>query len=237
MGSSRLPGKTLKMIAGKPALDLLLERLSRAREVQDIVVATTEDPEDTPIEVLCQRLGYKCFRGSTEDVLSRVVRAARQTNCELIAQITGDCIVTCPEVVDLAIQTFRTTGCDYLSNLMVQTYPQAVDARVFRVDDLENIDQNLAGEDTALREHPYLYFEEHGDQYKLVNLYAPAKHHRPRWRLDLDYPEDLELLRILFEDLYTENPKFNLDDLVGYLDSHQYLMTLNQDMGRKPLRP
>jgi spore coat polysaccharide biosynthesis protein SpsF len=145
--------------------------------------------------------------------------------------------VTCAEVVDLAVQTFRATGCDYLSNLMVQTYPQAVDARVFRADDLEEIDRELAGQDTALREHPYLYFEEHGERYRLVNLYASAQHRRPQWRLDLDYAEDLELLRVLFGDLYPQNPQFSLDDLVAYLDSHQELMSINQNMERKPLRP
>ena len=237
MGSSRLPGKTLEEIAGKPALELLLERLAQAGEVHDIVVATTKEAEDDPIEALCQSLGYKCFRGSTEDVLGRLARAARWAGADLIAQITGDCVVTCPEVVDLAVQTFRATECDYLSNLMVQTYPQAVDARVFRADDLEEIDRELAGQDAALREHPYLYFEEHGERYRLVNLYAPAQHRRPQWRLDLDYAEDLELLRILFGDMYPQNPQFSLDDLVAYLDGHQELMSINQTKERKPLRP
>lgn len=236
MRSSRLPGKAMKEIAGKPALELLLERLSRSREINDIVVATTSSDEDNVIQDLCQRLGYKCFRGPSEDVLHRVAAAAEWAGADLIAQITGDCVVTCPEITDLAIRTFRSTGCDYLSNLMVQTYPQAVDARVFRASDLQEIDSHLAGDDSPDREHPYLYFEEHGERYKLVNLYAPARHRRPEWRLDLDYQEDLELLRIIFGDLYPSNPEFGLEDLIAYLDDHQDLREINQEMPRKPLR-
>ena len=113
---------------------------SRSREDDPTGEAT--NPSRLAIEDLCQRLGYKCFRGPSEDVLHRVAAAAEWAGADLITQITGDCVVTCPEVTDLAVQTFRSTGCDYLSNLMVQTYPQAVDARVFRASDLQEMDNH-----------------------------------------------------------------------------------------------
>ena len=185
MGSSRLPGKTLKDVAGKPSLQHLLERLSGSLEVDEAVVATSDLAEDDAIEALSLSLGYRCYRGPAEDVLSRVAGASAWARADLIAYITGDCLVTSPEVVDLAVRTFRSVGCDYLSNLMVQTYPQAVDARVFRAVDIQLIDRDLAGDDPSCREHAYLYFEEHPERFKIFNMEAPPHHRRPEWRLDL----------------------------------------------------
>jgi len=237
MGSTRLPGKTLKTILGKPTLELLLERLARAETVHEIIVATTTDSEDDAIEALCSRLGFGCFRGSSDDVLDRVVKAAASANADIIAEITGDCVLTCPEVVDDAVRLFSDSDYDFVSNLMVQTYPQGVDTRVFNYRDLAEINDHLAGSDPDTREHVPLHMEEHPERYKQHNMVAPPHYYRPEWRLDLDYPEDLELLTIIFGDLYPKNPEFDLSDLVEYLDANQHLRPINQDMYRKPVRP
>lgn len=236
MGSTRLPGKTLLPILGKPTLEILLERLRRARSIDEIVVATTVLPEDRAIEDLCRNLGVTCFRGSPEDVLKRVSQAAEKARADIVVEITGDCPLTCPEVVDEAVELFLEGGMDYLSNLKEQTYPQAVDVRVFRAMDLKEVDERLAGTDRDVREHVYLYFEEHPERYRIHVMKAPPEYHRPQWRLDLDYPEDLRLLTKIFGDLYPRNPGFTLKDLVSYLDSHPELRTINADMLRKPLR-
>lgn len=237
MGSTRLPGKSLMKIVGKPALELLLERLLRAKSVHAVVMATTDRPEDDAIEALCSRLGVSCFRGSSEDVLDRVAKAAESAKADLVVEITGDCPLTCPEVVDAAVERFLRGDIDYLSNLKEQTYPQAVDVRVFRAKDLKEINEKLAGDDQPVREHVYLYFEEHPERYRIHVMKAPPEHHRPDWRLDLDYKEDLVLLRRIYEALYPKNPEFTLEDLIAFLDAHPELKSINQEMLRKPLRP
>lgn len=236
MGSSRLPGKTMMKILGKPTLELLVERLRRAEMVDEIVVATTVNSEDDMIEALCRHLGIRCYRGSADDVLGRVVNAAHSAGADVIVEITGDCIITCPEVVDDAVRTFLESDYDYLSNLIEQTYPQAVDVRVFRIRDLNEIHEQLAGDDTAAREHVSLYFEEHPERYRIHVMKAPPEYHRPEWRLDLDYAEDFRLLTILFEALYPKNPQFTLSDLIAYLDAHPELQSVNRGMLRKSLR-
>ena len=91
MTSSRLPGKVLKPILGRPVLELLIERLRRARSLNDIAVATTTNPADDAIEALARRLGVGCYRGSEDDVLDRVLKAAKSANADVIVEITGDC--------------------------------------------------------------------------------------------------------------------------------------------------
>lgn len=238
MGSSRLPGKPLKMILGKPALELLLERLSLAKNINQIVVATSKNSEDDAIEDLCGKLGYICFRGSSDNVLKRTSQASDSVDAEIIANITGDCILTCSEVVDEAVEYFLKHDIDYLSNLMKQTYPQGVDIRVFRAKDLREICNIVAKQnDVSCQEHVYLYFEENPQDFRIHIMKAPHEFFRPEWRLDLDYEEDLKLLNIIFEDLYTRNPFFGLKELVNWLDTHPQYRSINQNMFRKPVRP
>src|SRR5579859_1898597 len=99
MRSTRLPGKVLRPAAGKPLLELLIERLRRVSRIDQIVVATTDNPADDMIARLAQRLGVGCFRGSEEDVLDRVLRAAQSVAADLIVEITADCPLIDPEVV------------------------------------------------------------------------------------------------------------------------------------------
>ncbi len=238
MGSSRLPGKSLKMILGKPTLELLLERLSLANNINQIVVATSKNSEDDAIENLCSKLGYVCYRGSSNNVLLRISRAADSVDAEIIAYITGDCILTCSEVVDEAVAYFLKHDIDYLSNLMKQTYPQGVDIRVFRTKDLREICKIVNKKnDVSCQEHVYLYFEENPQDFRIHIMEAPSEFFRPEWRLDMDYEEDLKLLNVIFEDLYIRNTCFGLKELVNWLDTHLQHRNINQNMLRKPVRP
>src|SRR6266511_3391616 len=131
MGSRRLPGKTLAPIMGRPTLELLVERLRRAKQVDEVVVATTTEPEDDSIEELCRQLQVGCFRGSSEDVLDRVLRAAQEFRASLIVEMTGDCPLLDPAVVDDVISLYLSAKYDYVSNIVERTYPRGLDTQVF----------------------------------------------------------------------------------------------------------
>lgn len=104
MGSSRLPGKTMKKILGKHMLELLIERLKRSKYINDIIVATSVAPMDSIIAELSEKIGVHCFRGSEKDVLGRVLNAAKSVNADIIVEITGDCPLIDPVVVDKVIE-------------------------------------------------------------------------------------------------------------------------------------
>src|SRR3954454_8823993 len=123
MTSSRLPGKVLLPAVGKPLLELMVERLQRSRHLDAIVIATTEDASSDPLEELAERLGIGCFRGSEDDVLARVLGAARAYDADLIVELTGDCPLIDPALVDLHVERFNEGGSDYTANVLEKTYP------------------------------------------------------------------------------------------------------------------
>lgn len=131
MGSTRLPNKVMKTIAGVPMIELLLARLARASEVDEIVVATSEDARNQPLADHVGSLGYRCCRGSEDDVLARFVAAAQAAAADVVVRITGDCPLVDPALVDMAIRGFREAGVDYFSNVAPPSYPDGLDIEVF----------------------------------------------------------------------------------------------------------
>jgi glutamate-1-semialdehyde 2,1-aminomutase len=137
MGSTRLPNKVMKRVGGTPMIELLLRRLTRSTEIDEIVVATTENDRDLPLVDFVRTLGFRCIQGSESDVLDRYYQAAVQAEAEVVVRITGDCPLIDPALVDRAIQTFRLDGVDYLSNTSPPSYPDGLDTEVFTMSALE----------------------------------------------------------------------------------------------------
>lgn len=137
MGSTRLPNKVMKPIRGTPMIELLLARLAKAQNVDQIVLATSTDVRNTPLVEHVEQLGYTCVRGSEIDVLDRYLLAARQTQADIVVRITGDCPLIDPELIDQAIEKFKSSGVDYLSNTSPATYPDGLDTEVFSLQALE----------------------------------------------------------------------------------------------------
>ena len=137
MGSTRLPNKVMRTIGGVPMIALLLARLSKAKRIDQIVLATSLDERNTPLVEHVQKLGYTCVRGSESDVLERYLTAARQVHADVIVRITGDCPLIDPQLVDEVIHKFQTTAVDYLSNTSPASFPDGLDTEVFTMAALE----------------------------------------------------------------------------------------------------
>jgi spore coat polysaccharide biosynthesis protein SpsF len=233
MTSTRLPGKVLMPVLGKPLLELMIERLRRARHVDEIVVATTEDASSDPIEELAERLGVGCFRGSEDDVLARVLGAAHAFGADLIVETTGDCPLIDPAVVDRVIEGFREGGVDYCSNILKRTYPRGLDVQVFPTRVLEEVDRRT--DDPSDREHVSLYIYEKPGRFRLRNVES-AHPDSAELRLTVDAPEDYELIRAVFEALYESDPAFGLEEMLALFEARPELPELNRDIEQKPAR-
>ncbi|MCA9802625.1 MAG: glycosyltransferase family protein [Cyanobacteria bacterium HKST-UBA02] len=226
MGSGRFPGKVLGDVAGKPALTRLLDRLRLCRELDDIVLATTTSEADDALQAWAEAEGVKFYRGSEDDVLGRVIEAHRATETDIIVELTGDCILTDPEIVDLGVTTFKAHQVDYVSNVVIPGFPVGVYVQVFRAMDLESIGRRV--EDPEVREHVSLYFYEHPEEYRLIHILPPARWQHPEYRLCLDYPEDLILIDSIYRLLEPKfGDSFGIEEMIDCLKSNPELAKIN----------
>jgi spore coat polysaccharide biosynthesis protein SpsF len=190
MGSSRLPGKVLMELGGHPALGLLLDRLTRSGAAR-VVVATSIEAGDDPIEGFCEDRGVQVVRGSESDVLGRFIDALDQFPASHVVRITGDCPLVDPAVVDEVIGLHLRSAADYSTNVLPRTFPKGLDAEVVRADALRVADAEA--EDPLEREHvtPFLY--RRPERFRLANLRSGEDLGDERWTLDT--AEDLDTLR------------------------------------------
>jgi spore coat polysaccharide biosynthesis protein SpsF len=235
MGSSRLPGKVLADVCGKPALMRLIDRLKHTATLDGIVVATTQQPEDDPVKHLAHEAGVACFRGSEDDVLNRVVGAHRMMQSEIVVEVTGDCILIDPEVIDLGVNTFLANDIDVVANVAQLSFPMGVDVQVFRFSILADVEASI--KDPAVREHVSLYFYEHPDRYRIFHLLAPKRYHAPEQRLMLDYPEDLDLIRQIYRRLEPRyGEAFGTPEILELLGAEPALVKINRHCQNRPIR-
>ncbi|WP_303673658.1 glycosyltransferase family protein [Vampirovibrio chlorellavorus] len=229
MTSTRLPGKVLMPVLGKPLLAYELERLQRCQQADALMVATTINASDDPVVALCQELNVPVFRGSEQDVLSRYHGAAQQIKAETVVRVTADCPLIDPAVVDAVIAHFKAAQkgtqsvLDYASNTLVRSYPRGLDVEVFSRSALEIAHQEAM--EPAHREHVTPFFYQNPQRFRLASLEAPKNWGHHRWTVDT--PEDFELARRILEALYPIKPNFACRDVLALLEQHPEWVALN----------
>ncbi|MBN3039638.1 MAG: glycosyltransferase family protein [Candidatus Omnitrophica bacterium] len=232
--STRLPGKTLLKIMGKPTLELIIERLKQSRYIDQIVVATTINPDCDGIEYLTKRLGVGCFRGSEEDVLDRVLKAAKAYKTDIIVEMTGDETLIDPKIVDETIQYYLNNDFDYVSNILDRRYPRGLDTQVFSRSVLEEVSRLT--DDPADRENVSLYIYEHPKKYSLGSVKAPDDLNHPDWRWTLDTKEDFEFIKTVYEALYPLKKYFDAYDILDFLNKNPQVLEINRKIVQKAVR-
>lgn len=234
MRSSRLPGKVLKPILGQPVLALMIERLQKSNRLDAIFIATTADESCDVIETLANKLHVGCYRGSEDDVLDRVLQTAKHAKADLIVELTGDCPLLDPTIVDCVIDAFLANKVDYCSNGLIETYPRGMDVQVFPVSVLEK----AAGltDQPEDREHVSLYIYEHPDMFRLLNIESKIPDGLGDVRLTVDTKEDFELVRHIYEELYPVKPAFGLEDILHLLSQRPDLRAINRHVRQKAVR-
>lgn len=224
MGSSRLPGKVLREVMGRPLLHYHMERLQRADSIDELVVATSTDPGDDAIESFCAAAGVACFRGSEQDVLDRFYQCARDIDANIILRVTSDCPLIDPAIIDLAVAAFRAAGdTDYLRTDPA-AYPRGLDAEVFSHVALETA--WAEAKDPEEREHVTPFFYRNPDRFSL-GVFAEEDAHGVEYRLCVDEEDDFRLVSAVLEGLYPDNPDFGWRELVAFLRARPELVAIN----------
>ncbi len=230
MGSTRLPGKVLMPIAGKPTLQRLIERLRRSAYVDEVVVATTNNASDDGIVKLCESIGCKYWRGSEEDVLLRVLEAAQEYKADIIVETCGDSPCIDPVQVDALLEMYAEGGFDYVSNNLEPTVPIGFDIKIFSTEALAHVEK--ISNDPYVRDNVSPYFYQHPELYKLGQLPVEDAMRRRDIRLTLDYQEDYELLQKVFEKLLPVREDFSAEDVVELFTREPELLEINRQHTR-----
>lgn len=226
MTSSRLPGKVLMPAGGKPLLQILLERLRRARGIDQIVVATTTNATDDPIVELAARMNVGIFRGSEEDVLDRVCGALRAFDAAICVEITADCPLVDPSIVEEALTEYLRTRDQhpYVSNSDPhRAVPAGLDVQVFSAASLHRLNSETTDPDD--REHVSygFYRPESGIRWNPRFITHPSCRGAEDLWVTLDYTEDYELMKQLHEQVSARDPWYSAAEIIAWLRGHPEL--------------
>lgn len=216
--STRLPGKVLKTILGKPMILHQMERISHCQRIDTLVLVTSTDPSDDLLATTVREAGFEVFRGSLDDVLERFVMATKQYGGDVVVRLTGDCPLHDPGVIDTVVGATLETPADYVSNTLHYTWPDGLDVEVVRAEAL--FTAHAQTDSYYDREHVTPFIRKHlgstdGVTFSGYNVTGPADFSGLRWTVD--YPEDFVFASWVYETLSPENPHFTWLDIISLL--------------------
>jgi spore coat polysaccharide biosynthesis protein SpsF len=231
MASHRYPGKALVPLAGRPLLDVLLERMRAARGVDGLVLATSVNAENDPLAECADRLGVPVFRGDEDDVLRRHLDCARQVGAAHVVRVTGDNPLTDLETLERLVARHRAEGADYtyvpgdalLMGILPEVIATAALARAWE-----------RGEPRHRSELVTLYLKEHPDEFRIVTESLPEGLYRPELRLTVDEAEDVALMQAIFDRLAAPGTIVSTRQALGLLEREPELARINAHLRHKP---
>jgi spore coat polysaccharide biosynthesis protein SpsF len=235
MTSTRLPGKVILPVLGRPLLDHLFRRLERVPSLDAVVLATTTNASDDVLEELARSHRIACFRGSEDDVTGRVIGAADSVGADVVAAITADCPIIDHNLVEQIIRTFVHNKADYASSCLPDLgYPDGMDTYVFA---LSTLKRSYAMTSEPLdREHVTRYFQLHPEVFTSIGVAAPPDMYWPGLGLTLDEPKDYTLITSIIEHFGDAKPDFSCREIIAVLKhDHPEWLELNKDVKRKGL--
>ncbi len=235
MMSTRLPGKVLMSLGGKPMLLFQLDRLNQCQLVDEVMVATSTNPADDDIAELCDAHQVRCFRGAENDVLGRVNGAVASAGADIHVECFGDSPFVDPDLIDqmITIMTSAVSPVDIVTNCHRSTFPAGMEAYIYRAACLRQINEAVSSDD-PLREHCGFNLLRHRDQFSIVEVEAPQHQHFPELCLEVDEPSDLETLQGIDAHFTTTGmPNYRLDDLIALAKQAPELFAGNQHVHRR----
>jgi spore coat polysaccharide biosynthesis protein SpsF (cytidylyltransferase family) len=228
VSSTRLPGKVLKSILGKPMIVRQIERETLVASIDKLVVATSTDPSDDILVKVLEQHNISVFRGSLDNVLDRCYKVASLYKPDHIVRITGDCPLADSDVVDRVILEHIEYDADYTTNCLPPSWPDGLDVEVMKMNTLKTIweESELPSE----LEHVTPFIRKHPDRFKIHNVESDIDLSRLRWTVDEE--EDFEYVTNIYENLYPMNKNFKIKDILGYLKNNPENDSINLKYSR-----
>jgi spore coat polysaccharide biosynthesis protein SpsF len=231
VGSSRLPAKVMLDLGGQTALERCLRRAVRIPKVDDVLVATTDRPEDELVVALCRRLGFSTFRGSAHDVLSRYLGAATASNAEVVVRLTSDCPLLDPTISGLVVAKLLSNPLDYVSNTLSRSLPRGLDTEVVTRDALERA--SAATNDMSEREHVTMHVYRNRDRFRCGEALPALSEALGRHRWTLDTLDDYRFLYEVFDRLGPRAADAAMQDVIELLRENPDVAAINAHVEQK----
>ena len=222
MSSSRFPGKALEPIACQPGIVYMARRVQRAQRLDAVVVVTSTDASDDPLDNVVRQAGLACYRGDLDDVLRRFAEAAQAHAADVVVRLTGDCPLIDPVVIDAVVEARQRESADYASNVEPPTYPDGLDTECFTAAALRLA--NASATAPAEREHVTLWMRSAAAGLRRVNQRAIADF--SNLRLTVDYADDLQAMRQIVS-LLPADGVFDLFDILRVLSANAGIAAIN----------
>ena len=226
MGSTRLPNKVMKEINGKPMIELLLQRLSKAKRVDEIIVATSTNENNIPLIEFVSGLGFRVVAGSENDVLRRYIQVLDESAADVAVRITGDCPLTDPSLVDEVIDEFMASGRDYCSNIDPASYPDGLDIEVLYASALRKVHSTT--NDQFDREHVTPFLRNSG-LFTKSNITNAHDYSSLRWTVD--EPADFRVIADVFNH-FSPNIHFTWKEVLALYDEKPEIFLANSEISR-----
>ena len=229
MSSTRLPNKIMMPLADKPLLVRMMERVRASKIANDYVVATTSSVEDDKVAELCESENINCFCGHPSDLLDRHYKSGLKFNADVVVKIPSDCPLIDYEIIDKVLEYYlkNKDRFDFVSNLHPATYPDGNDVEVIPMKILET-----AWREAKMpleREHTTPFIWENPKRFSIGNVeWETGLDYSMSHRFTIDYYEDFEFIKSVYDNLYEKNPSFGLNDILKLLDEKPDLMEINK---------
>jgi len=227
-GSTRFPGKVLADICGQPMLLRQLRRLQKLSGISKLIVATSDNPGDDAIEELCRQNNFNCFRGPLNDVMNRFILCAHKFGVRYIIRVGGDDPLIDPECCNYLMSLHLREPYDFMYASNREGWPYGCAAELIALKALELIHSKT--EDPLYLEHTIPYFFSPQNEFRVFKVKAPLHINRPDYYFTVDYPEDLQLVRAVFEKLRKEGDYFPFRKVIELVDQDKALTMINKHL-------
>lgn len=225
MNSERLAGKVMLEILGKPMIWHIYNRLKNSKLLADVVISTGESTNNSSICEYAQNHNIPYFSGSEVDLIDRLYQTATKFNASAIVRITADCPLADPKIIDNLVSEFieKHDQYDIVTNCKIRTFPHGLDAEVYSINVLKKLWQEI--KEPQLREWFPFYIEKNITEFRILNIVNSTDQSNLRWTVD--YPEDFEFIEQIYQNLYSENVIFGMDDVLNLLKTKPHLVQIN----------
>lgn len=231
MGSTRLPGKVLADIEGKPLVWHIYHRLQKIPSISEIIISTTNNLKDKQLIEFAKNEKIQYFAGSEDDLIDRIYKTGKKFNCDIILKINADSPLIDINMIEKGINKFLTSKekPDLVTNCVEETFPEGMQYAIFNFKTIENL-WNTLNED-FWREFFYRFMIENKEKFFIINLKNYSDLSKLRWTVD--YKEDLEFVKIIYKKLFPKNEFFGMSEILNLLDENPGIKKINEKYSAK----